>query len=99
MRALRSAVLTVDSVALLCLLLLRVGGWLSPPPQDGEGRFWLGLLLAYGLLLLGAVTVALNVTYLVALVFRHGRYDNRYGTASRALIWILPALATLLLLA
>lgn len=94
MRGLRIAVLAADGLSLLAVLLIR---FILPmnSGQDGEALFWVGLLLAYALILLFGLTLVLNVVYLIALGFMHGRYENGYGRASRALLYLIPAATAL----
>ncbi|KHL01599.1 hypothetical protein [Sinomonas humi] len=94
MRGLRIAVLAADALPLLAVILIR----LALPPhsgEDGEAQFWAGLLLAYALTLLFGFALVLNVIYLIALGIMRRRYDNGYGPISRALLFLLPAAATL----
>ncbi|GGH92014.1 hypothetical protein ACFFGR_04850 [Arthrobacter liuii] len=90
MRILRIAVLAADILSLLALLLIHFVLPLNSG-QDGEALFWAGLLLTYALILLFGMTLVVNVVYLIALAFMHGRYDNGYSHFSRILLFLLPA--------
>jgi len=96
MRVLRMVVLGADILSLLAVLLIRVVLPLNLG-QDGEALFWAGLLLTYALILLFGLTLVLNVVYLIALAFMHGRYDNGYTRISQTLLFLLPATTIVLL--
>lgn len=97
MRVLRIAVLTVDTVSLLFVLIIRFGLPAASSHDDGEAWYWSGLLLVYGLIVVLGLAVVLNVVYLIALAFMRGRYDNGYNRVSRALMFLLPAATALVI--
>lgn len=96
MRVLRIAVLSADTLSLLCVLIIRF----APPMAsggDGEASYWAGLLLVYALFLVLGLALVLNVVYLVALAFMRRRYDNGYNQVARALLFLLPGATALVI--
>lgn len=86
------SVLAADAVCLLAVLFIRVAfPWYSG--QDGEGQFWIGLLLAYRWSLFFGLAVVLNVLYLIVLGLMRGRCENGYGPIFRSVLFLLPAAA------
>lgn len=96
MRVLRITVLAIDTVSLLFVLIIRFAPT-TAGQDDGEGWYWAGLLLVYALFLVLGLALLLNVVYLVALAFMHGRYDNSYSWVSRAFLFLLPAATALVI--
>ncbi|MGN7201415.1 hypothetical protein [Arthrobacter sp. SAFR-044] len=96
MWVLRIAVLTIDTLSLLFVLIIRFAPTTSGH-DDGEGWYWAGLLLVYALFLVLGLALLLNVVFLVALAFMRRRYDNNYNRVSRACLLLLPAATALVI--